>query len=93
MVLINKHNDNKMNEIGNDDWVSSGTLSQYSKTGSKLMEYNFIDIWPQTISEIALSYDTASDIEQFDVTWAYNYYKMESKDTRTSTSNMNLPHD
>ena len=93
MVLINKHNDNKMNEIGNDDWVSSGTLSQYSKTGSKLMEYNFIDIWPQTISEIALSYDTASDIEQFDVTWAYNYYTMESKDSRTDTSGMNLPHD
>ena len=38
------------------------------------MTYEFVDIWPTTLSEIALSYDTASDIEQFDVTWSYNYY-------------------
>ena len=38
------------------------------------MTYQFEEIWPTAISEIALSYDTASDIEQFDVTWAYNYY-------------------
>ena len=50
------------------------TLKQYSKGGSVLLKWTFVDAWPQTISEIALSYDTASDIEQFDVTWAYNYY-------------------
>ena len=38
-----------------------------------LLKWFFVYIWPQTISEIALSYDTASDIEQYDVTWAYNY--------------------
>ena len=51
-------------------------LIQYSKEGESLMYYEFIDCWPQTLAEIPLSYDTASDIEQFDVTWAYNYYTM-----------------
>ena len=41
------------------------------------MTYNFIDIWPTSLTEIALSYDTASDIEQFDCTWAYNYFTTE----------------
>ena len=52
----------------------SVTLTQFSKVGKSLVSWTFVDAWPQTVSEIALSYDTASDIEQFDVTWAYNYY-------------------
>ena len=59
-----------------DDNFGTGTaqLIHYQKDGEKTMTYTFVDCWPKAISEIALSYDTASDIEQFDVTWAYNYY-------------------
>ena len=32
-----------------------------------LKEYEFVDIFPTTISEIALSYDTGDTIEEFDV--------------------------
>ena len=57
-----------------------GKLIQYSKAGgaaaNKLSTVEFVDLWPQTVSEIALSYDTASDIEQFDVTWSYNHYSV-----------------
>ena len=55
-----------------------GKLTQYPKSGSLaakiLSTVVFVDMWPQSVTEIALSYDTASDIEQFDVTWAYNHY-------------------
>ena len=61
------------------------TLTQFSKTGTSLLKWEFIDAWPQTVSEIALSYDTASDIEQFDVTWAYNYYT-QKKGSATTVS-------
>ena len=59
-------------------YAATGTLTNYSKSGAgtKLVEVDFLDMWPQTVSEIALSYDTASDIEQFDVTWSYNHYKV-----------------
>ena len=57
-------------------YSATGTLTNYSKSGAgtKLVTVDFLDMWPQTVSEIALSYDTASDIEQFDVTWSYNHY-------------------
>ena len=58
-------------------YSATGTLTNYGKAGvgEKLTTVDFIDMWPQSVSEIALSYDTASDIEQFDVTWAYNHYE------------------
>jgi len=72
---------NKINNTGtnygqsdNSAGFGSVTLTQFDKEGKGLLSWTFVDCWPQTIAEIALSYDTASDIEQFDVTWAYNYY-------------------
>ena len=83
MDKINGHVDNKSTletESGNfmGKYSAVGKLIQYSKAGgaaaNKLSTVEFVDLWPQTVSEIALSYDTASDIEQFDVTWSYNHY-------------------
>ena len=55
-----------------------GTLFQYAKDGTTtLSEVKFVDMWPQSFTEIALSYDTASDLEQFDVTWSYNHYDVK----------------
>ena len=54
--------------------TGTAKLIHYQKDGTATMTYTFVDCWPTSVSEIALSYDTASDIEQFDVTWAYNYY-------------------
>ena len=44
--------------------------SSEDNTGEKnvvLREYEFVDIFPTTVSEIALSYDTGDTIEEFDV--------------------------
>ena len=75
MDSINGHISNK--SILGQSFYAKGTLTQYGKDGSTLSTVNFVDCWPQTVSEIALSYDTASDIEQFDVTWSYNYYDVK----------------
>ena len=60
-------------------YSATGTLKQYDKAGNTatLSEVEFVDMWPQTVAEIALSYDTASDLEQFDVTWSYNHYEVK----------------
>ena len=67
-----------------------GKLTQYPKSGSLaakiLSTVVFVDMWPQSVTEIALSYDTASDIEQFDVTWAYNYYTMSGGTVTTNST-------
>ena len=58
-------------------YSATGKLFQYAKDGTTtLSEVEFVDMWPQTVAEIALSYDTASDLEQFDVTWSYNHYNV-----------------
>ena len=88
MDKINGHVDNKStleSETGNfmGKYSAVGKLIQYSKAGgaaaNKLSTVEFVDLWPQTVSEIALSYDTASDIEQFDVTWSYNHYEVDTQ--------------
>jgi len=59
-------------------YSGKGTLFQYAKDGTTtLSEVKFVDMWPQSVTEIPLSYDTASDLEQFDVTWSYNHYEVK----------------
>ena len=85
MDKINSHADNK-GFSNNTDWVTDIDLMQFSKDGESIMMWNFLDCWPTTLAEIPLSYDTASDIEQFDVTWAYNYYVTQSMDSRVGSA-------
>ena len=88
MNEINGHSTNLtdlLNTTGG--WQGTGTLTQYSKDGKSLMVYTFVGLWPQTIAEIALSYDTVSDIETYDVTWSYNYYTTKKGTATTAASN------
>ena len=75
------------NESVSDSDFGTGTaiLTHFQKGGNKTMEYTFVDIWPTSVAEIALSYDTASDIEQFDCTWAYNYYTFKGSGVAAGT--------
>ena len=88
MDKINGHVDNKStleSETGNfmGKYSATGTLSQYAKDGtSTLSTVTFVDMWPQAVTEIPLSYDTASDLEQFDVTWSYNHYSVKIDTTK-----------
>ena len=77
MNAINGTNDNGLDTLLNTANGFGGTvkLIQYGKSSTTAIHtITFVDCWPTTISEAAVSYDTASDILQFDVTWAYNYY-------------------
>ena len=77
MQKINSHVENVRTYDGQmgSDWAE-GQLQQYDKAGTSILKVKFIGLWPTTIAEIPLSYDTMSDIEQFDVTWAYQYYTL-----------------
>ena len=79
MDHINSHKENVTSDnFADSDFRSTIWLTQYDKAGNDIQTYKFFDAWPMTLTEIALSYDTASDLEQFDVTWAYNYYSHTS---------------
>jgi hypothetical protein len=88
MEFINNTTSNE-SEAAADFGTGTAKLKHFQKDGTETMIYQFNDCWPTTISEIALSYDTASDIEQFDVTWAYNYYTMVlGDDSSVATNNV-----
>ena len=53
---------------------SAATASNDGGESSILRSYKFFDIWPVTVGEIALSYDTTDDLETFDVTFRYQYF-------------------
>ena len=69
-------NGNMLNTSFTDSTSMYGqaSISHYQKDGTAMQTYDFVDIWPTSVGEIALSYDTANDMETFNVTWSYNYY-------------------
>ena len=85
---MDKINSTSTNKGFSDSASGYGTvkLTQYSKAGKSLLTWTFVDCWPQTVAELPLSYDTASDIEQFDVTWAYNYYTQAKGELSTAAT-------
>ena len=68
--------------IGNTFGAGGGTLfgqatvQHYSKGGGALSQakYNFVNIFPVSIGEIALGWDTNDAIEEFTVEFAYDYW-------------------
>jgi len=67
--------------IGNTFGASGGTLfgnatcKHYNKSNDKtIAEYQFVNIFPVNISEIALGWDANDAIEEFTVEFAYDYW-------------------
>ena len=54
----------------------NATVAQYGKTGetSILAVYNFVNIFPVSVSEIALGWDANDAIEEYTVEFAYDYW-------------------
>jgi hypothetical protein len=47
-------------------------VNQYSKTGEHIHHYHFLGAFPTTLSAIPLDWGTASEIEEYTVTWTYD---------------------
>ena len=76
MASINSHEENKRHfsaTFGSE--TATLTLSTLERAaGSVAQSYSFVNAWPTTVDPIELSWDTASDIEEFGVTFAYQYF-------------------
>ena len=76
MAGINSHEANKRH-LGSAFGSECATLvlaTLEPATASITQSYTFVNAWPTTIDPMELSWDTASDIEEFGVTFAYQYY-------------------
>ena len=63
-----------------------GAQSNTGGNSAVLRSYKFFDVFPVTVGEIALSYDTTDQLEEFDVTFRYQYFTVGSSgDSGAST--------
>lgn len=69
---------------GLDNAVAEGFLrnvgvfvEQLNDNGDTVVKFKLHHCWPSDISTIDLSYDNADAIEEFSVTWTYDYFTQE----------------
>lgn len=56
-------------------YKTNATVTQFSKTGLPIRSYNFVGIFPTSITAIDLDWGTNDTIEEFQVTFAYDYWQ------------------
>jgi hypothetical protein len=57
-------------------YKSSAQVTQFSKTGIPIREYSFNGIFPVEVSAIALDWSAQDQIEEFTVTFAYDWWEV-----------------
>jgi len=62
------------NKTGPLDYQSSATLTQFAKNGNPIKKYTFWGLYPLTLTDIPVSWDTTNAIEEFTATFEYQWY-------------------
>ena len=57
-------------------YKAQAQVTQFSKTGVPIRTYNFNGIYPETISNIDVSWESTDAIEEFSVTFQYDYWEV-----------------
>jgi hypothetical protein len=56
-------------------------VTQYGKDGTAIKNYNFVGLFPVDLSPIDLDWGTNDSIEEYSVTFAYQYWTSNSTDS------------
>jgi hypothetical protein len=60
--------------VAAENYKTDLEVIQYGKDGSAIRSYMFVGAFPTSIGAISLSWDSASSIEEFPVTFSYDYW-------------------
>lgn len=89
MAAINTHEGNvrspdagPMQYKGND-----ATVTQFGKDGTPLRTYSFRNIFPTVVAPIELAWDSNDTIEEFSVTFQYDYWQVTGGNTGLAGTN------
>jgi len=52
----------------------NATVTQFGKSGNVIKQYQFVGMWPTNLSAIDLNWQSNDQLEEFNVTFAYQYY-------------------
>lgn len=84
---INSHAGNLRNPIfaqGDGGYQTDGRVVQYGKTGDVLKVYNFIGMFPVDVSPIEVDWGANDTIEEYAVTFAYQWWESDTTDAITN---------
>ena len=56
-------------------YTSDASVTQYGKTGETLKTYNFVGLFPIDLAPIELDWGSNDTMEEFQVTFAYQYWE------------------
>ena len=63
------------NRIEERTYFGTAVAKQYSKNGNVLKAYKFDYIYPVTLTDISMSWDSIGQIEEYSCTFDYQYFK------------------
>lgn len=78
MAAINSHEGNLTGVGGSSPllYKAQAQVIQYSKTGASLREYNFNGLFPVNVSEITVDWAQSDAIEEYTVTFQYDWWNI-----------------
>jgi len=88
MNTINSHAGN-IREFGSASpllYKSNAQITQFSKTGVPIREYTFNGMFPVEVSPIEMAWETTDAIEEFTVTFQYDFWEVSGGVTGNSTA-------
>ena len=88
MHSINSHAGN-IREFGSASpllYKSNAQITQFSKTGVPIREYTFNGMFPTEVSTIEMAWETTDTIEEFTVTFQYDFWEVSGGITGNSTA-------
>jgi hypothetical protein len=88
MHSINSHAGN-IREFGSASpllYKSNAQITQFSKTGVPIREYTFNGMFPTEVSTIEMAWETTDAIEEFTVTFQYDFWEVSGGVTGNSTA-------
>jgi len=73
---INSHQGNVRNPQASNNvgYTVDAKVTQYGKTGNTLKEYSFVGMFPIDVAPIDLDWGSNDTIEEYSVTFAYQYW-------------------
>jgi hypothetical protein len=72
---INSHRGN-LSSYDRLQYKSTATVTQFSKTGTRIRTYEFDGIYPTSVAAIDMAWQTVDEIEEFQVTFAYDRWSV-----------------
>lgn len=78
--VINSHAGNVRDAgaLGTNGYSVDAEVTQYGKTGDTLKKYRFVGLFPQDVAPIDLDWGSNDSIEEYAVTFAYQWWQSDT---------------